>query len=244
MIALKTDLLFYGKLCMIVLILVLSACATIMPALEQVDEPPEKLQRVEEARPEKGWFAIRFTIFREKGAEPEWYVGTLIAGEIISPVLDKNKQKIICWRVHRRAVADKTGHVFSFIFYSSQTDATKIYQFVKNNKLINKLYQQQLLQKVIYDPLDNGQKRLADTSDPAWPETIRSSWPFFMMGASQMWLEQIRHYKQETLNPPEMQQRYRLIQSKMTDLWQQQGQSAMLHHLNALYAYQAVLVRF
>ena len=103
----------------------------------------------------------------------------------------------------------------------------------------------QLLIKVAYDPLyNNRQTRLADTSDPAWPEKIRSSWPFFMMGASHMWLEQIHAFRLETLNQPDMQQRYQVIQSKMTELWQQQGQHALLHHLSALYAYQPVLSRF
>jgi len=30
----------------------------------------------------------------------------------------------------------------------------------------------------------------------------------------------------------------------MTDIWQEQGQHAMLHHLNAVYAYQPLLMRY
>ena len=239
----KLVLLFNIKLCMILLSLMLSACTTVMqdPVLEQ--QQPQ-VAELNSSRSEKGWYAVRFSIPWEQGVAPEWYIGTLIAGEIISPFLGQSLQKIICWRIHRRAVHDKTGHVFSFIFYSSQTDAAMIYQLFQNNKLLVKLHQQ-LLVKVAYDSLyNNSQTTIADTSDTIWPEKIRSTWPFFMMGASQMWLEQIRAFKKETLNEPEMKQRYLIIQSKITDLWQQQGKHALLHHLSALYAYQPVLVRF
>ena len=120
-----------------------------------------------------------------------------------------------------------------------------IYQHFKNNKVLTKLHRQQLLSEVSYDPLyNNRQTKIADTSDPTWPEKIRSSWPFFMMGASQMWLGQIRAFKQETPDELEIKQRYITIQNNLTDIWQQQGQHALMHHLNALYAYQPVLVRF
>lgn len=240
----KRTLHFSFQLYTILLVLVLNACAITVPSpiLEQQRVP--HMQEFADRYSEKGWSAVRFTISWDKSSDPEWYIGTLIAGEVISPLLRKEQQKIIFWRIHRRAVDDKTGHVFSFIFYSSQVDAALIYQRFRDTKLIAQLRHQQLLLKVTYDALDNRQTNLADSSDPAWPETIRSSWPFFMMGASQMWLEQIRIFKKETLNEPDMQQRYQLIQSKMTELWQRQGGHALMHHLNALYAYQPVLVQF
>jgi len=220
--------------------LLLSACTTTVAVPERVQE-----ENINGNHSEQGWYAVRFSIPRKKEAEPEWYVGTLIAGEIISPLLSKYPSKIICWRIHRRAVDDTVGHVFSFIFYGSQSDAAIIYQHVKSNKLLDQLNQQGILAKVTYDPLYNDrQTSLADTSDPAWPENIRSSWPFFMMGASHMWLEQIRGFKKETANQSDMQHRYQLIQKKLSKQWRQQGQHALLHHLNALYSYQPLSVRF
>jgi len=229
------------KLFLSLLLLLLTACATSMPRHQQI--PGEEETSVLDA--EKGWYAVRFRILWDKSLDPDWYVGTLIAGEFISPVLEQYQQKIVCWRIHRRAVDDNTGHVFSFIFYSSQTDAAIIYRQFKNNKLLADLHRQRVIIKVAYEPLhDNTQTNIADTSDPAWPEEIRRSWPYFIMGASQMWLEQVRDFQKEVLDTPEIEQRYRVIQNKITELWQQQGQHALVHHLSALYAYEPLLTRF
>ncbi|NOQ12865.1 MAG: hypothetical protein GQ583_00085 [Methyloprofundus sp.] len=231
------------KLGVLLLFMGLSACAKILQP--QVAEEQDVIQLGLEKHGLMAWYAVRFSILWEKETEPQWYMGTLIAGEVISPLLEQSRQQVVYWRVHRRAVHDKTGHVFSFIFYSSQADAALIYQHFKNNKVLTKLQQQQLLSGVSYDALyNNSQTNIADTSDPLWPEKIRSSWPFFIMGASQMWLEQIRAFKKQTLNESDIKQRYIIIQNNLTDLWQQQGQHALMHHLNALYAYQPVLVRF
>ena len=229
------------KLILSLLLLLLTACTTIISGQQQI--------LVEEEASgfgvEKAWYAVRFSIPWDKAVDPDWYVGTLIAGEVISPVLEQNQKKIVCWRIHRRAVDDKIGHEFSFIFYSSQVDAAIIYRQFKNNKLLADLHSQRVILKVAYDPLhDNTQTNIADTSDPVWPEEIRRSWPYFITGASQMWLEQIKGFKKELLDEQEIKLGYREIQHKMTELWQQQGQHALVHHLSALYAYEPVLTRF
>ena len=232
-----------SKVCALLLLMLLSACATTLQP--QVMEDQQAVHVESEQLALMGWYAVRFSIPWEKETEPKWYIGTLIASEVISPLLEGDQQNVVCWRMHRRAVHDKMGHVFSFMFYSSQTDAVLIYQHFKSNKILTELRHQQLLSSVSYDSLYNtSQTKIADTSDPVWPEKMRASWPFFIMGASQMWLEQIRAFKKETLNESDIQQRYIAIQSKLTDLWQEQGQHALIHHLNALYAYQPVLVRF
>ena len=228
---------------MLWLILVLSACVATgsAPLVEQ----QQQTQVEPKSKPENGWYAVRFSIFWEKGQEPQWYIGALIAGEIISPLLQQSQQNIACWRIHRRAVRDKAGHVLSFIFYSSQADAAMIYQGFKDHKLLTELRTQHQIDRVEYDALyRNVQTKIADTSDPDWPENMRSTWPFFMMGVSHMWLEQIRAFKKETPNESDMQPRYITIQSKLTELWQQQGQHALLHHLNALYAYEPLFTHF
>lgn len=228
---------------MLLLALVLNACATWAPA--SIVEQQQQVQVEPKSKSGNGWYAVRFSILWEKGKEPQWYIGTLITGEIISPLLRQSQQEIACWRIHRRAVRDKTGHVLSFIFYSSESDASMIYQGFKDHRLLAELITEHQVDRVEYDSLyRNIQIKIADTSDPSWPENMRSSWPFFMMGVSQMWLEQIRSFKKEDLSEPDMQQRYMTIQSRITALWQQQGQHALLHHLSALYAYEPLFTRF
>ncbi len=227
---------------MIFLIVLLSACVQQTPV--RVPEHPQLKVVVPDAS-DKAWYAVRFSLPWEKGQEPAWYLGTLLAGEVLVPLLGQYGQQITCWRIHRRAVQDKTGHVFSFIFFSSETSAIRIYQHLKNDKLLAQLQQQRLLLKVSYDPfVGKSGATLAETSDPGWPESIRETWPYFMMGVSQMWLAQVQALKLDTQDDQDIEPYYQAIQRKITELWQQQGQHAMIHHLNALYAYQPVLMRF
>ena len=230
-----------SKVYLILLISLLSACAHSLTPVTEYTQPAEITLNDADGN----WYAARFSLYWEKGQEPDWYLGTLLGGEVIPPILAQYAQQITCWRVHRRAVHDKTGHVFSFIFYSSEASAAMIYRQLQGNKLLAKLQKEQRLLKVSYDPLTaNSDVTLADTSDPVWPETIRKTWPFFMMGASQMWLAQVQILKHDTQKNHAIEARYKIIQNKMTELWQQQGQHSLVHHLSALYAYQPVLTRF
>jgi hypothetical protein len=226
---------------MIFLLVMASACTAKRVPLKDVSLPAPEMAK----NTDKAWYAARFSLNWEAGEEPKWYLGTLLGGEVINPLLAQAAQQLTYWRVHRRAVRDQTGHVFSFIFYSSEASAADIYQQLQSNKLLVLLQHQQELLKVSYDPLTTDLHRvIADTSDPVWPAEVRASWPLFMMGASQMWLAQIEMIKQETPEEQGVALRYKRIQEQVTELWQQQGQHALMHHLSALYAYQPVAIRF
>lgn len=231
------------KVYLVLLASLTSACAQIEPT--PVTEEDIKLAEIKLSGADIGWYAARFSLPRDKGSEPQWYLGTLLAGEVVSPLLDQYGQQIVNWRVHRRAVDDQVGHVFSFIFYSSEAGAKLIYQSIKNNQLLAELLEKQRVLKVSYEPLAiNADALISDTSDPGWPEEMRQTWPLFIMGASQMWLAQVKIFKAETTEKQAVEHRYQKIQGKMSELWQQQGQHALIHHLGALYAYQPVLTRF
>lgn len=230
------------KVYLVLVISLTSACAQRepMPVAENLG-----LAEIKMSAADNGWYAARFSLPREKGKEPQWYLGTLLAGEVVLPLLDQYGQQIVNWRVHRRASDDQMGHVFSFIFYSSGVEAESIYQTIKNNRILAELQEQQRVLKASYEPqVEDTLASIADTSDPSWPEEMRDTWPLFIMGASQMWLAQVKIFKAETVAEQAVELRYQVIQGKMTDLWQQQGQHALIHHLGALYAYQPVLTRF
>ncbi|WP_428355583.1 hypothetical protein [Methyloprofundus sp.] len=229
------------KILMLFFLPLLNACThTVMP----VRKSPQSAELIRND-PDKAWYAARLSFNWEQGQVPDWYLGTLIAGEVIAPLLPQYVQQITCWRVHRRAVRDQTGHVFSFIFYSSKASAALIYQQLKENKVLAELQARQRIIKISYDlPAVGAPSLLADTSDPVWPATMRASWPYFMMGASQMWMVQLQNIKDETTEIDAVEQRYQTIQNKLTEQWQEQGQHALIHHLSALYAYQPVPMRF
>lgn len=192
----------------------------------------------------KSWWYYRVKVNRAEQAPPNWAMGALVAGEVFSPILENYRQDIELWRFHRRAGRDKSGHLFSFIFYSSAHVAQSIYNDLEHNMLLLNLLEQGWLDKVQYDNVGQlSRPNIEDTSDKSWPLIIQKSWPDYIMGVSQMWLNLVhglaeKHYQDDII------QRYDDVQNELTALWQQHGQHVWLHHLNALHAYEPMLIRY
>ncbi|NOT85972.1 MAG: hypothetical protein HOP02_14585 [Methylococcaceae bacterium] len=192
-----------------------------------------------------GWRTVCFHLPWQQKQEPDWSIGTQIAGEIIAPVLAQRHLNINYWRFHRRAVEDATGHTFSFIVYSSAASAEKIYADIKASPNTIALKKTGQITRIEFDPLDKNPKpEIKDTSDPVWPAAIQKTWPGFIMGASQMWLDLILQLKTESPSNANQRERYQSIHQHITKLWEQHGQHAWLHHLNALYGYSPIAIHF
>ena len=65
------------------------------------------------------------------------------------------------------------------------------------------------------------------------------------MGVSRMWLQLISELADQSPgvsgvsgNPDS----YRQVQAGITDLWQTEGRHAFLHHLNALFGYEPLII--
>lgn len=193
----------------------------------------------------EGWRRVQFRIARPQGETPRWYIGTLIGGEIVTPVYQRNKQDIQLWRIHRRAGDDAHGHVLSFIFYTTPQAAQRIYQDISSNAVLADLRAKGLVTWVGYDDLTrNDSPLIEDTSDPIWPAAIRKSWPALIMGASRMWLDLAAELAVNHADEQDLEHRYELVEQDINRLWAEQGQHAVLHHLAALFAYQPLLIRY
>lgn len=192
-----------------------------------------------------GWRTICFQLPWQQKQEPDWSIGTQIAGEIIAPILANSQLNILYWRFHRRATKDAVGHTFSFMVYSSAQSAEKIYADINTNPSTIALKKTGHITGIVFDPLDKNPKPdIKDTSDPLWPVAIQKTWPNFIMGASQMWLNLILQLKTESPANDNYREYYQRIHQQITKLWEQHGQHAMLHHLSALYGYSPVAVNF
>jgi hypothetical protein len=192
-----------------------------------------------------GWRTVRFHLPWQRDIEPDWSIGTQIAGEVIAPVLKQFRSKIPVWRFHRRATNDTTGHTFSFMLYSSAQTAEKVYAHISSHPTTQQLQRAGHITRQALDPLEQNPKPdIKDTSDPDWPVAIQKSWPGFMMGASQMWLDLIIQLKADQPNSADQRQIYQTIHQQITKLWEQHGQHAWLHQLNALYSYSPIAVHF
>ena len=192
----------------------------------------------------KSWWYYRVKVNRPKQTPPNWAMGALLAGEVFSPVLDDYRQDIDLWRFHRRAGRDKSGHLFSFVFYSSALTAQSIYKDLEHNSLLLSLIEQGKLDRVQFDDVEQLSKpKREDTSDKSWPLIIQKSWPDYIMGVSQMWLNLVQGLAEKNQRV-DMIERYDEVQKELTTLWREHGQHAWLHHLNALHAYEPMLIRY
>lgn len=180
--------------------------------------------------------------------EPSWHIDLVLAQEVISPVLYEHKKNIDLWRFHRRAARDEEGHQFSFIFYSTKKRAQKIYTSIDSNPWLKKMTRAGIVQYLPESTKQIIRPNLGDTSDSHWSPMVMKTWPYFIMGACQMWLnliDEIMHNRPVIQRAPSLKKLlsyYEKINKTMNTIWQEQGGHAFLHHLNAIFGYESVLV--
>jgi hypothetical protein len=97
------------------------------------------------------------------------------------------------------------------------------------------------------DPEKLTRPNIEDTSDKNWPVSIQKTWPYYIMGVSQMWLNLIAQVADDNMKSDspssikEIETFYKQVDEIMTELWQKQGRHAFMHHLNALFGYKPLI---
>jgi len=194
----------------------------------------------------KGWWRVYFRIKWQKDKAPSWYIDLILAHKIISPVLEKYEDNLIFWRFHRRAIQDNAGHQFSFIFYTLPEIGDQIIDTVKSNKLLKEMEKDGLIVEWDFEePNMTTQFNIEDTSDPKWSPLIKKSWPYFIMGVSKMWLTLIDQIAKEFSNKQKhltLLQIYQKVNEEIKQLWREQGHHSLLHHLNAIFGYEPIII--
>ncbi len=224
--------------------LAIAGCTTtVKPKAGQTIEPPPT-----EIASSSGWWSARFHIYWPPEEEPFWHTDLLIAHKILAPVLLQYKDGIRLWRFHRRAARNEAGHQFSFIFYASAETAYQIFDILRSNALLTEMtYSGRIIAEMYDNPDRIAKPRIKDTSDPSWPSSVQKSWPYFIMGASQMWLNLITETIAEMpaaktpLSLDEYEEFYKDVNVTITSVWEANGRHAFLHHLNALFGYKPVI---
>jgi hypothetical protein len=236
---------FYKRFLTVMFAFGLWGCASLAPVVEGSDTMAT-VQADAGALPEgEGWWYARFHIDWPEGEPARWYVGTLIGGEVIAPIFDDYYQDVYIWRIHRRASRDGYGHVFSFIFYSTPQGAQRIYAAIENNAVVKSLLESGQLTEVSVDDVTRiTRPNIEDTSDEHWPESVQKTWPAMIMGTSRMWLDLVSELAANESAIGGLDAKYRNVQEAVTAIWREQGQHAVLHHINAVYAYQPLLIRY
>ncbi|MCU0588151.1 MAG: hypothetical protein MUF52_08335 [Syntrophobacteraceae bacterium] len=196
-----------------------------------------------------GWWYARFRIPWSQGAEPRWHMDVLLATEILTPVIEAHRDDLALWRFHRRAARDAAGHQLSFIFYASPDVAHHIYGLVRSSPLAADLLATGELLEITCDDVGAVRKpNIEDTSDPQWSPLLQRSWPYFIRGVSELWLTlvtQVVESQPTGSAPKDLGAKidfYRQVNEVVQALWQREGGHALLHHLNAVFQYEPLMV--
>ena len=237
----------FNGLVILLLMAALSGCSHFSSAPENSNTTSSGYSPLSQNLPNHAWHALRFRMPRAEDGSSNWDMDLLLANEVIRPALASQANDIPLWRFHRRSGADAAGHQFSFIFYAETKTAEALFGQVQNSILLPQLVDTGLLITTLYqtDAYKNPTE-LAATSDKNWAPVIQRQWPQFIMGASATWLGLISELVPPADNSSEKDEtpveqllaRYGHANTELTQLWQEQGQHAYLHHLSAIFGYQ------
>lgn len=224
----------------LMLAICLGACAATGPAQQQ------QVQAQPGTATEGYWWNCRFSINWPANTAPDMTVDLMLAHAVVAPVLERYRDKLAYWRFHRRAARDAAGHQFSFMYYSSKATAATINKELHNSDILQAAISAGMVTAFIPDdtrsPANPG---TAATSDPGWSRTIRENWPVFIMGVSETWLGLIDSNTPEISGDSDivaLLELYRDVSQDINELWKLEGQRAFLHHLNAVFGYEPVLI--
>ena len=224
----------------------LSGCASVGPGTAPVSEPTKKGA----ISPQNSWWYARFAMKWPPGAEPSWYVDPLLAQLVVAPVLAQHREELVLWRFHRRAVRDQAGHQFSFIFYASPQTAQEVFGALQADRTLKEMKTRGIIIRDVYDDTSViSHSNIEDSSDRSWSPPVQKAWPYFIMGVSEMWLNLIAEIANQTPGGKvsssfeEVLGLYKQVNASLEQLWQEEGQHAFLHHLNAIFGYEPVMVR-
>ncbi len=228
----------------LITVIIISGCALPGPKVAETSA-----LRPKPAVLDSGWWYARFRIDWPENTEPSWHIDIMLADKVISPVLNQYRDTIALWRFHRRAARDTIGHQFSFIFYTSADTAQSVYDSIRSDPLVKQLKQAGLIIQCVFDDtVKINRPAIEDTSDKSWSAPVQKTWPHYIMGVSQMWLHLISEIvaeeadRKEFASLKEIQEFYRQVNESVNASWQEEGRHAYLHHLNAIFGYEPIII--
>lgn len=198
--------------------------------------------------PSMAWHSCRAKLHWDTQQPASWDTDGLLAVALFAPLIDTLGPHLELWRFHRRAGDDGAGRRFSFIYRSSAQAHSMIIDWLEQHPVRVALQDAGVLEQLdCSDVAYWSGPSMGATSDSAWSPAMQEVWPHYIQGVSQMWLELMRMQigplrGQRSLD--ELLAASTQAQRVTTLMWQGEGQHALLHHLNAVFAYQPLLIRY
>jgi hypothetical protein len=220
--------------------LLLGGCASQKP---QAGAESADGAKVGELGDEDRWWHVRFRFHRPGLAWTDSYLDGLVAVEVIAPVLAQREREMRLWRFHRRWAEDSVGHQFSFMFFAQPATARAVEQQLQRTPLLTALKDEGYLRDwFIEQPPPAEAVVPGSTSDDRWPLALQHEWPHFIMGSSRMWLGLLQDASMRN-HTSGLHRRYRQVQQEIDELWFNEANHALFHHLSALFGYRPLRVR-
>lgn len=236
------------SLCLLIAHL-LGGCSSL--ARQDITSQPDTEAHAQATRPDASelrWWRACFRMPFNADQQPNWSLDALLAEQVAAPSLKRHAEHIRLWRFHRRAAKDAVGHQFSLLFYSNSTTAQSMFAELWTHPLTTELLASGELDKLLIPcTSDKNQTAIEAGSDPRWDTRLQKAWPHFIMGVSAHWLALIeevgRDLPHKGNESAELLKHYQRVHQEIDRIWRDHGQHAYLHHLNALFAYQPMLMR-
>jgi hypothetical protein len=107
---------------------------------------------------------------------------------------------------------------------------------------------EKIVEKIMFsDPAKPIRSKIESMSDPHWSQTLQRNWPSYIMGVCALWLglidDQMALVTTQNLHVSGLLELYREADTAITSMWRKEGQHALLHHLNAIFGYEPLLIR-
>lgn len=223
--------------------LLLTACSTTAPRTTSLYGMPNGIAYADQ---DLTWKSCSVKITWPETAQPDWGVDLFLAHSVFGPVLSEIGGQLSRWRFHRRAAPDEAGHQFRFLFYSDLDTAVRINDLLDKSEIVKRALAENILTLVYcQSPDDSTMPDIEDTSDPNWSVTMQRQWPAYIMGVSSLWLGLIDEAV-GNINPDDdlttILDQYRQANIEVTKTWQTEAQHALLHHLNAIFGYEPMII--
>ncbi len=192
------------------------------------------------------WYWISFKIKWDKTSPAKLFIDLIIIDSLITPAIEKFRGGLKLWRFHRRATKDEGGHELSLILYTEVDNANKIFKHITFNKFFNFIKENYLENKVA---IREGSEKIEGTGDSHWPIVINKTWPYYITGVCDMFINLIKEMKENKVdkidkntNREEIESYYQELKKEIAAKWFKYGSHAFLHHLGAIFGYELILL--
>lgn len=188
------------------------------------------------------WYHFKFRF----GFPANWWIDIFLIDKLFRDILAKHRDDLELWRFHRRADDDDAGHQLSLLGYTEENISKSIEEIISKHESIKILLDNNLLKENLKVELD---ARIEATSDGSWPIELQRSWPYFIMGVSEMILDLIGQLKsaeiqiEDKTEISDVKKYYIGLNERLTAVWHNEGSHAFFHHINALFGYIPLIVR-